>query len=417
MTTPFRGNITYKSRRANYSPRPTKYDRPATIYTPVLSTYGKRPSNSPKNRIYRKKLALLLPGHNEELIIQATIKSAIAAGQNKDDIYMVDDFSSDMTRQKAIELLGRRNVLTVERSGKARAVHQAINHFEIETYYLWLHVADADSVFGKDYFRIYRRNLKGKKYAAAVGFVQSLRGNWISKYRAFSYTYGQHFIRRTQAWLGMISVMPGPITCFRTDVLKELDFATESLTEDFDITLQIHRKKLGSIKFIPNAVNYTQDPQTLRDFCDQTARWQRGFFQGVTKYRVGTKRQRIDLSIAYQMLQLVFYLLQLFILVPIIIIATGNWKIIPAIIVADFIVLCWLAIFSSAAAKRLAILSALPYFYVLRWLELAIFLKAFVEVVILKRFREEIRGWQTEGRRYALDVAALKDTAHEKPSA
>jgi len=407
MTKPLGAISSYLKRPAAYSPRPATYKH-------MVSTYKKRPVVVGKPaRTHRKKLALLLPGHNEELIIQATIRSAVAAGQRIEDIYVVDDCSTDKTRKKAIELLGRSHVLTVERSGKALAVYKAINHFNIVNRYLWLHVADSDSVFGEDYFKIYRRNLKGTKYAAAVGFVQSLRGNWISKYRAFSYTYGQHLIRRMQSWLGMISVMPGPITSFRTDVLEQLDFAGESLTEDFDITLQIYRKKLGGIKFIPGAVNYTQDPQTIGDFCNQTARWQRGFFQGVLKYRIGTKGQRIDISIAYQMIQLVFYLFQLLVLVPLVILATGRWIVIPIIILSDFIVLGWLALFSATAAKRLSILSALPYFYFLRWLELGIFLKAFVEVVIMKRFREEIKGWQTEGRRYALDAAALKDTAHE----
>lgn len=414
MTTSKQSSTLYLSRPTTYKPRAVSYDRPPQIYEPVISTYKKRlPNRSRVSRVYRKKLALLLPGHNEELIIQATIRSAIAAGQNKEDIFVVDDSSSDKTRQKAIELLGKRQVLTVERSGKAMAVFQAVKHFGIENRYLWLHVADSDSVFGEDYFKIYRRNLKGKDYAAAVGFVQSLRGNWISKYRAFSYTYGQHLIRRMQSWVGMISVMPGPITAFRTDILKELNFASESLTEDFDITLQIHRKKLGKIKFIPGAVNYTQDPQTLADFCRQTARWQRGFFQGAVKYKLGIKRQLIDASIAYQMLQLLFYLFQLLILVPFVIVATGRWQVIPFIVLSDFVVLAWLALFSATVAKRITILSALPYFYFLRWLELGIFLKAFIEVVMLKRFREEIKGWQTEGRRYALNASALKDTAHE----
>jgi hypothetical protein len=111
------------------------------------------------------------------------------------------------------------------------------------------------------------------------------------------------------------------------------------------------------------------------------------------------------------MLQLVFYLVEICVVVPYIIWSKGNWMIIPYMMLGDFIVLSWLALFSAAAAKRVTILSALPYFYFLRWVELIIFLKAFVEVVILKKFRSEIRGWQTEGRRYALDAAALKDTA------
>jgi cellulose synthase/poly-beta-1,6-N-acetylglucosamine synthase-like glycosyltransferase len=364
-----------------------------------------------KRRIYKKKLALLLPGHNEELLIQATITSAIKAGQRVEDIYVVDDNSSDQTRAKAIELLGENNVLSVERSGKALALRKAIYHFNIIERYRWLHVADADSVFGNDYFRIYRRALTGKKHAAAVGFVQSLRGNWISKYRAFCYTYGQHIIRRTQSWFGMISVLPGPITCYRTDILDQLEFESNSLTEDFDITLQIHRKKLGGIKFIPGAINYTQDPQTLSDFCKQTARWQRGFFQCLLNHRIGTKLQRIDASIGYQMAQVMLYMVELGIFAPYIVCTTGKWVIYPSIFLGDFTVLSLLAIFSSVAARRISILSALPYFYILRWLELSIFVKAFFEVVILRKIKSGVKGWQTEGRRYALDASALKDAA------
>ena len=50
----------------------------------------------------RKKLALLLPGHNEELIIETTIRSALKAGQRLLDIYVVDDASTDKTRQAAL---------------------------------------------------------------------------------------------------------------------------------------------------------------------------------------------------------------------------------------------------------------------------------------------------------------------------
>jgi poly-beta-1,6-N-acetyl-D-glucosamine synthase len=367
---------------------------------------------TPQNRApAKKKLALLLPGHNEELIIQQTIKSAIAAGQNKADIFVVDDDSSDKTRQRAVSMLGRKQVLTVERSGKAKAVLQAIKYFDIERRYRWVHVADADSVFGKDYFRIYRSKLHGKQYVVAVGFVQSLRGNWIAHYRAFTYTYSQQIIRRWQAWFHMISVFPGPITSFRTDIIKDLDFLVDSVTEDFDLSLQVHRKKLGKIRYIPGAVNYTQDPQTLRDFIKQTERWQRGFFQGVTKYKIGRRFQTIDLSIGYQMLQIIIYLFEMGVLVPYIILTTGRWIVLPVVLISDFFMVSLLALFSAITIKRMSVIASLPYFYFLRWLELLIFLKAFVEIVIFRKFRVKAKGWETEGRRYALDKVALKDVA------
>jgi cellulose synthase/poly-beta-1,6-N-acetylglucosamine synthase-like glycosyltransferase len=395
-----------KSKKPNQTPTRVVHSRPKSRIKLVDQT-----KNPVIDKRKQKKLCLLLPGHNEELIIATTIRSAVAAGQSLSDIYVVDDFSSDNTRREAVALLGKDHVLSVKRSGKALAVKKAIKKFNLDTKYKWLHIADADSVFGANYFRIYRRKLQPKKYAVAVGFVQSLRGNWISTYRAASYTYSQHVNRRIQSKLGMISVFPGPITCFRTDILHKLDFEANTLTEDFDITLQVHRQKLGKILYIPSAVNYTQDPQTLNDFCKQNMRWQRGFFQGVRKYRIGLRPQAIDISIGWQVFQALLYLFQMFILVPYIIYATGNWIVLPFVLAADFVVNGVITLASSVIIKRWNLIGALPYFYFLRWVEIGIFVIAYVEIYILGKFKAEIKGWGTEGRRYKLDSNALKDAA------
>lgn len=357
----------------------------------------------------KRRLALLLPGHNEELIIEATIQSAVAAGQAIRDIYVVDDDSSDATRSIALQFLPKENVLTVDRSGKARAVKKAIVFFDIEHRYTWIHIADADSVFCADYFKIYKKHLDAKKWVACVGFVQSMPGNWIAKYRSFSYTYGQHIFRRLQSWLHIITVLPGPVTCFKTSIIKKLDFETESLTEDFDLTLQIHRKRLGKIRFIPEAINYTQDPRTLRDFINQTLRWQRGFFQGLRKYHIGFRPTRIDAGIGYQVMESVYYILQLLVIMPIFLATTHDYSGAVSLFMADFGAIVVLAVFSAIAAHRPSILISLWYFYVLRFLELALFIWAFLEVIVFRRFKTVARGWKTEGRRYEIAVQIVKE--------
>lgn len=405
-----RGVMSHNRRASSYKSRSVKTTKRTVVATRTRSVTSTE-SHATTKPIRKRKLALLLPGHNEELIIATTIRSAIAAGQRKADIYVVDDASTDMTRKLAIELLGKDNVLSVKRSGKALAVQKAVKKFKIEDRYTWLHVADADSIFCPDYFRIYRRKLDAKKYAVAVGFVQSLRGNWISTYRSLTYTYSQHVGRRIQSYLGMISVFPGPITSFRTDILKQLDFAAESLTEDFDITLQVHRKHLGKIVFIPNAINYTQDPQSFGDFCRQNMRWQRGFFQGVKKYRIGLRGQKIDVSLGVQLSQTLLFLFQLCVLFPYVIITTGSWMIIPVAFAIDFIINCAIAIWASIITHRWIMLGAMPYFYFLRWTEIGIHLMAFVEVMIIGKFKTTAKGWTTNGRRYKINQAALQDTA------
>lgn len=360
---------------------------------------------------HQRKLALLLPGHNEELIIQDSIRSAVAAGQSLRDIYVVDDNSDDLTRKKAVEVLGWKSVYTVSRRGKAGAVNAAIRHFKFVERYRWVHIADADSVFGEDYFRIFRRSLTGSDCVVALGFVQSLRGNWISNYRTLSYTFSQHVIRRAQSWMGMISVFPGPITAIKTSIIPELDFLTGTIAEDFDITLQVHRKKLGKVKFIPGAINYTQDPQTLKAFCKQTMRWQRGYFQGMRNYKIGLRLHKIDVSIMYQIFEMGIYLLEIFVVLPIVVYITGKWSLVPLLVVADAFVTSLIIIMTSVTVKRMSVFSAFPYFYFLRWVESAIFVITFVEIFILRKFKTNAIGWETPGRRYALNTSSMKDIA------
>jgi len=362
----------------------------------------------------KEQLALLLPAHNEELIIEATIKSAIAAGQEIEHIYVVNDNSTDKTRQIATRLLGKSNVLNVQRSGKALAVKKATVRFKIIERYEWLHVADADSIFSKDYFHVYRKKLDPEKYAVALGFVQSLRGNWISSYRALTYTHGQQVDRRLQSAFGMITVFPGPVTCLRTDIINKLSFEGPSLTEDFDITLQVHRKKLGNILYIPQAVNYTQDPQNLSDFCKQNLRWMRGFFQGVKKYGIGLHGQRIDMVLGFQMLLTLFFLIQVFVIAPLIYFTTEHGGLtILCMIALDFIINFSVAMFASILAKRWNLVGVMPYFYFLRFIEIAIHVIAFFEVFVLHKFSDDHTiGWSTAGRRYKLSTSAMADAAH-----
>ena len=362
---------------------------------------------------FKRKLALLLPAHNEELIIESTIKSAIASGQELRDIYVVNDNSTDATQKIAVRMLGRNNVLKVGRSGKAVAVKKATAHFNFIQRYEWLHVADADSLFGQDYFIRYRAKLDPTKYAVAIGFVQSLKGNWISTYRALAYTYGQQVHRRVQSGLKMITVFPGPVTTIRTDIIDKLDYAHTGIAEDFDITLQVHRKKLGNIVYIPGAVNYTQDPQHLGDFIKQNQRWMRGYWQGVKKYGIGIHFQRIDLMLGSQMLMTLLFLVEFFAIAPYLLLNTPHgWITVLLMISLDYLVNCGVAIGSSIAARRWNLLGAMPYFYFLRLLEIGIHVWSFVEIFVLHKFSDHTKmGWSTAGRRYKLSSAALADAA------
>jgi poly-beta-1,6-N-acetyl-D-glucosamine synthase len=353
-----------------------------------------------------RKLALLIPGYNEELVISHTIQSALAAGMHKRDIYVVSDASTDKTAAIARELLGDDHVLEVERSGKAGAVRKAVAYFGIIERYIWVHVSDADGIFSPTYFKILKAKLDPAKFVAASGYVQSLPGGLISQFRVYEYTWANTIIRRIQAKLGVITVIPGPTSVLRTDVINKLDFETGSLTEDFDITLQIHRFKLGKIQFIPAAKTYTQDPRTFSDFLVQIKRWYRGYFQGVRTYGVGRSLQRIDAYMSFIMLQTIIYGLELVVGLPLILGITHDVSLLAGFFLGEVLIYFSITLGCALTAKRFDIMAAFPVFYVLRLVNLYVFFLSFVEVILLRGFRGHATGWSTAGRRYAIPDAA-----------
>jgi cellulose synthase/poly-beta-1,6-N-acetylglucosamine synthase-like glycosyltransferase len=359
-------------------------------------------------RLRRRKLALVIPGHNEEQVIRDTINTALRAGQNRRDTFVVSDASTDATAAIAIELLGSDHVLEVERSGKAGAVRTALTHFGIIETYTWVHIADADSVFSPTYFAVLKKRLDPKRYVAASGYVQSLPGGLISLFRVYEYTWANTIIRRIQAKVGIITVIPGPTSVFRTDIIDKLDFATGSLTEDFDITIQIHRYKLGRIQFIPAAKTYTQDPRTFADFIVQINRWYRGYFQGVRRYGLGRSLSLVDTYVGVILLQTLAYGIEMIVLLPLYIGLTQRYSAISVFFLSELSIYFLITLGCAIKAKRLDIMAAFPLFYLLRLVNLYIFFQAFVEVILLRGFREHSTGWSTAGRRYEIPAGSLK---------
>lgn len=396
----------YLRREVNYNHRPTEIqardtalshrDNDTTDYSATI--------NQPFAR--RPILALLIAAHNEELVLEGTIRSAINAGMQRQHIYVVDDNSTDTTSEIAIRLLGAANVIKVGRSGKGLALTKAGQHFQLARRYRWIHIADADGGFAPDYFYVFRRELRVKN-AAATGYIRSLPGGPISQYRVYEYTIGMEIHRRFQAMTHTVPVIPGPTSCFRADVFDRVNFANGSITEDFDVTIQIHRNKLGNIQFIPEAVAYTQDPLTTRDYIKQITRWNRGILQGMRIHGLGKRLQRIDAYLSYQVLQNLSFFVMSFMVLP----GIAYYKHSPALLAVTFLFDVLITLVTTIAVagrtKRWDILAAFPHIFIMRWVSVAVFIRAFIDIMVLRRFRSTtVAGagtWSTAGRRYKQD--------------
>ncbi|CAN5429362.1 hypothetical protein BH10PAT3_BH10PAT3_4690 [soil metagenome] len=353
----------------------------------------------------RTLLALLIAAYNEKLVLAKTINSAIEAGMDPKHIYVVDDNSADNTSQIAKSILPAKNVMRVQRSGKGLALTKATKKFQLTKKYAWIHIADADGAFAPNYFEIFRSELNSD-FAAATGYVKSLPGKRISEYRVLEYTIGMEIHRRLQIMLHVVPVIPGPTSCFRADVFERVNFDNKSLTEDFDVTMQLHRKKLGKVQFIPGAVAYTQDPRNLKDYLKQITRWNRGGLQSIMRYKIGRRLTPIDVYLSYQIIQNLLFFVSYFIWVPYLTVVRHSSSVIATAFVVDVLVTFTLSILVAMRSKRWDMLSAFPYVYLLRWVSLMVFIRAFVEVVILKRFRNGGGVWENDAtRRYVLEAS------------
>jgi biofilm PGA synthesis N-glycosyltransferase PgaC len=354
----------------------------------------------------KRKLALVVPAHNEEVVIADTLRSAIAAGQNAADIFVVSDGSVDETVAIARQFVPKANVLAQPQGGKANAILNAISHFHIASRYDWMHVADADGVFDPTYFTELLARLD-PRFVAATGYVMSLKGGLISQYRTYEYTIGLEIYRRIQAFFNVITVIPGPTSIFRTDVLSKLDFTVNSLTEDMDLTIQIHRGKLGRIQYIPQARTLTQDPKDIRDYVKQVLRWYRGSFQVMQRHKIGLRPKRIDLYLGGMMLDQAVFGLSLLVY-PAYAIGAHQYGLLGFSFLFDVTLFGLFAAFAAWRQKRFDVFAAFPLFYIFRFLTLGIFYWSWFEIVVLRKFRSADAGWSTAGRRYriATDAAA-----------
>ena len=253
------------------------------------------------------RIAVIIPAHNEEWVIGLTIPALWLAEVQPEDVYVVDDASSDTTSVIA-ESCGVQLLTLTTNVGKSAALQKAIQHFKLCERYDYVAFLDADTRVDPNYFTALIAAVeKDPEAVLFLGQVQSQRGGYISALRTTEYKVGHDLNKEGQHRWGVIFVAPGCASLYRADMLALLDFGGGTLAEDMDFTFQCHRMEMEverKVVYVSDAIVYTQDPPTFRDLIKQVKRWQRGGWQVAFKYHVFPfmgKRQPVDLYLFFQM--------------------------------------------------------------------------------------------------------------------
>jgi biofilm PGA synthesis N-glycosyltransferase PgaC len=253
---------------------------------------SRSPPPPPPSRVSSDNVAVLVPAHNEEVVIASTLTSVlrlVAPG----NVHVVADGCTDHTADIARSF--GVNVLELQPPhGKAGGIAAAIEHFEIPARFEAMLIVDADTELDEHYLERALPMLEQSDVVAVAGYARTtwrpselhLLGRLIVCYRTRLYAvmqlvkYGQ-----TWRWTNVTAIVPGFASMYRTNVLPKMDLNPPGLViEDFNMTFEIHRKRLGKIAFRPGVGATTQDPDNARDYCRQVVRWQLGFWQTVRRH-------------------------------------------------------------------------------------------------------------------------------------
>ncbi|ASR45423.1 glycosyl transferase [Paenibacillus kribbensis] len=245
----------------------------------------------PEEMEHFPSVTVMVPAHNEELVIAATGANILRLNYPKDKVQLivVADNCSDGTAGRLKELKNKeafrdRDFMIFERTGsggKSGALNDALEYAKHE----WICIFDADAAPERNalYFLIEKAMEEPDAYGAVFGRNKARnRGqNFLSKCINLELVTSQR-IYHTGLWeLFKLGTIPGTNFIVKTDLIREIGgWDTQAITEDTAISFEIlTRGQL--IALAPQAEAYQQEPEQLSVYLKQRERWAKGNFSVV----------------------------------------------------------------------------------------------------------------------------------------
>ncbi|MFB1049846.1 glycosyltransferase [Paraliobacillus sp. JSM ZJ581] len=238
------------------------------------------------------KVTILIPAHNEEMVIERTIKAMLKLDypKTKLEVIVINDNSSDRTG----EIIEHYHALhphiiplhvAPEHGGKGKS--GALNNgLKIATGEI-ICVYDADNTpESKAIYYLVLAMMNDPKAGAIVGKfrVNNAKKNLLTKFINIETICFQWMAQAGRWFWFKVTTIPGTNFAIRRSIIEELNgWDEKALAEDTELTIRVYN--LGyHIRFFPAAITWEQEPEHWKVWWKQRTRWARGNQYVVLKF-------------------------------------------------------------------------------------------------------------------------------------
>ena len=255
----------------------------------LLGFYYSRKSAQEKVKLAQRNprlpsISILIPAHNEALVIQKTLDAILAsdypAGQL--EVVVVNDGSTDSTAsivQRFVNQDERVRLINIPPGLGGRGKSAALNAaFRLARHDV-IGIYDADNQPEPLALRFLAQQLvSDPSLGAVIGKFRAINKseNLLLRFLNIESLSFQWIVQAGRWMLLKVCTLPGTNFLIHKHILETLDgWDGQALTEDAELTIRLYAAGYR-VKFIPYAVTWEQEPRTLKTWLRQRTRWVRG---------------------------------------------------------------------------------------------------------------------------------------------
>jgi len=318
--------------------------------------------------------SVIVPVYNKRGTIEGVVRAIRRQTRKPAEIIVVDDGSTDGSSAILERFAERKEIKYIHflnNHGKAYAINFALSL--VKTSYVM--IVDGDTYLSAGFAHNAMRGFYSKDVVGVCGRVLPSRTfHTLQKSRLVEYLWGQRMYKPLQTRYKGLWVLAGCATIWRTWwLLEHGGFPSDSVVEDLELTWKAQKDYL--VNYNPDAICYTEDPETFNSYVKQVKRW--FSWRPAVRKHFKEARKGLKFTILWGIGESLGFLVYLGIIIYLLV--TLHWTLVCLMLGVDALIL---SIVTYLEARKIfmvkqAMLGLTRYFFI-RYVNAFLFFKAFL---------------------------------------